>query len=43
MAEKSSQIPPEVEEIRARVRFRPANAIHQSLLKESAEVPFLTG
>jgi hypothetical protein len=43
MAENSSQIPHEVEEIRAQVKFRPAEAIRVALLKESAEFPFLAG
>jgi arylsulfatase A-like enzyme len=43
MAEKSSEIPHVVEEIRARVKFRPATAIRVALLKESAEFPFLAG
>ncbi len=43
MAEKSSEIPPEFEEIRARVKFGPASAIRVALLKESAEFPFLAG
>jgi len=41
MAETSSEIPPEVVELRARLKFRPANAIRDALMKESAEFPFL--
>jgi len=43
LAEKSPEIPHDIEELRARLKFGPANAMRMALLKESPELPFIAG
>lgn len=43
LAEKSPEIPHDIEELRARLKFGPANTMRMALLKETPEFPFLAG